>query len=149
VELKEQKGGRAESRILDSSEFVTDETVIDFYTSKQTTTYRIAANSFDFSCLGNRKGLVAAENIMTLLQLFRDHAPQAVCDDSFHSARKALDAVWPVEQQNESSGWRRERPGKYSIGSATELNNEMQFLRYSRLRYHFQTRAEGKADDIA
>lgn len=149
VELKEQKGGRAENRILDSSEFVTDETVIDFYISKQTTTYRIAANSFDFSCLGNRKGLVAAENIVTLLQLLREHAPQAVYDDSFNSARKSLGAVWPAEQQNESSGWRRERPGKYSLGSATELNNEMQFLRYSRLRYHFQTRPEGKADDDA
>ena len=149
VEMKEQKGGRAENRILDSSEFATDETVIDFYTSKHTTTYRIAANSFDFSCLGDRKRLVAAENIMTLLQLFRDHAPQAVYDDSFNYARKALEAVWPAEQQNESSGWRRERPGKYSVGSATELNNEMQFLRYSRLRYHFQTRSEGKADDKA
>ena len=145
VELKEQKGARAENRILDSSEFVTDETVIDFYTSKATTTYRIAANSFDFSCLGNQKGLVAAENIMTLLQLFRDRAPQATYNDSFNAARKALEAVWPAEQQNESSGWRRERPGKYSVGSATELNNEMQFLRYSRLRYHFQIAPEGKS----
>lgn len=149
VELKEQKGARAENRILDSSEFVTDETVVDFYTRKQTATYRIAANSFDFSCLGERKGLVAAENILTLLQLFRDHAPQAVYDDSFNSMRKALEPVWPAEQQNESSGWRRERPGKYSIGSATELNNEMQFLRYSRLRYHFQLEPEGKTNDDA
>lgn len=144
VEMKEQKGARAENRILDSSEFMTDETVIDFYTRNQTTTYRIAANSFDFSCLANRKGLVAAENIMTLLSLFRDHAPQAVCDDSFNSLRKALEPVWPAEQQNESSGWRRERPGKYSIGSATELNNEMQFLRYSRLRYHLQNQTGGQ-----
>ena len=149
VEMKEQKGARAENRILDSSEFVTDETVVDFYTRKQTATYRIAANSFDFSCLGNRKGLVAAENILTLLRLFRDHAPQAVYDDSFNSARKALNVVWPAEQQNESSGWRRERPGKYSIGSATELSNEAQFLRYSRLQYYFRTEAEMKTNDDA
>jgi hypothetical protein len=83
------------------------------------------------------------------VQFFRDQAPQAAYDDSFDSVRKALEIVWPAEQQNESSGWRRERPGKYSVGSATELNNEMQFLRYSRLRYHFQTDPGAKNNDDA
>jgi len=148
VELKEERA-RAENRILDASEFVTDETVVDFYTRKQSSAYRIAANGFDFSCLENRKSLLAGENISTLLRLFRDYAPQAEYDDSFNSVRKALEAVWPSEQQNESSGWRRERPGKYSIGSVTELSNEMQFLRYSRLRYHFRIEAMTRTDDDA
>jgi hypothetical protein len=149
VELKEQKGARAENRILDASEFVTDETVVDLYTKKQTVPYRIVANSFDFSCLGENKGLLASENIPTLLNLIRHHAPHAEYDDSFNSVRKALEAVWPPEQQNESSGWRRERPGKYSIGSVTELSNEMQFLRYSRLRYHFKAEKLTKTNDDA
>jgi hypothetical protein len=149
VELKEQKGGRAENRILAASEFVTDETVVDFYSRQRPTPYRIASNSFDFSCLGADKGLLAAENISRLVLLFRKQAPEAEYDESFHSARKALEAVWPSEQQNESSGWRRERPGKYSIGSVTELNNEMQFLRYSRLRYHFRTAVETRTDEDA
>lgn len=139
VELKEQKGARAENRILAASEFVTDETVVDFYSRNQGSPFRITANSFDFSCLGANKGLLAAENISRLLLLFREHAPLAEYDESFNSVRKALESVWPSEQQNESSGWRRERPGKYSIGSVTELNNETQFLRYSRLRYHLLT----------
>lgn len=138
VELKEQKGARAENRILDASEFMTDERVVDFYTNRETVPYRIKANSFDFSVLGEKKGLVASENISTLLELIRHHAPQVEYDDSYNSVRKSLDAVWPPEQQNESSGWRRERPGKYSIGSATQVSNEAQFLRYSRLRYHFK-----------
>jgi hypothetical protein len=149
VELKEQKGGRTENRILASSEFATDETVVDVYTTKQTTPYRIKANSFDFSCLGKSKGLLASENISTLLKVLRDHAPQAECDESFNSVRKSLEAVWPSEQQNEASGWRRERPGKYSIGSIMELSNETQFLRYSRLRYHFQTETRTRTDDDA
>ena len=149
VELKEQKGGRAENRILASSEFATDETVVDVYTRKQATPYRIKANSFDFSCLGESKGLLASENISTLLKVLRDHAPQAEYDELFNSVRKALEPVWPAEQQNESSGWRRERPGKYSIGSIMELSNETQFLRYSRLRYHFQTGARTRTDDNA
>jgi hypothetical protein len=149
VELKEQKGGRAENRIVDSSEFASDETVVDVYTKDQTVPYRIRANSFDFSCLGEDKSLLARENISTLASLIRHHAPQAEYDDSFHSVRKALAAVWPQEQQNESGGWRRERPGKYSIGSATELSNEMQFLRYSRLRYHFKAEQLTKTNNDA
>lgn len=138
VELKEQRA-RIENRILAASEFVTDEIVVDFYRRPQSTPYRIAANSFDFSCLGAHKGLLAGENISRLLLLFRERAPAAACDESFNSVRKALEAVWPSEQQNESSGWQRERPGKYSIGTVTVVNNETQFLRYSRLRYHFLT----------
>ena len=134
VELKERKGTRAANSIMDSSEFVTDETVVDFYTRKQMMPCRIAANSFDFSCLGASKGLLAGENILRLLQLFREHAPHAEYDNSFNSLRKILELVWPAAQQNESSGWRRERPGKYSIGSVMAVNNEMQFSRYSRLR---------------
>jgi len=149
VELKEQKGVRAENRILDASEFATDETVVDLYTNKQARPYRITANSFDFSCLAENKSLLASENISTLLNLIREQAPHAEYDDSFQSLRKALELVWPCEQQNESSGWRRERPGKYSLGSITELNNEMQFQRYSRLRYYFQIAKPTKANDNA
>ena len=149
LELKEQKGGRAENRILDASEFFSDESVVELYTRKQTMPYRIAANSFDFSCLGNRKSLLASENILALLNVFHDYAPHAECDDSYNSVRKALEAVWPSEQQNESSGWRRERPGKYSIGSVTETSNEMQFSRYSRLRYFLQSESKTKTDEDA
>ena len=147
VELKEQTGNGAENRILDASEFVNDVTVVDFYTNKQATPYRIMANGFDFSCLGDRKGLIASENILTLLNLFRAHAPHAEYDDSFNSVHKALEAVWPSEQQSESTGWHRDRPGKYSIASVTERSNEMQFLRYSRLRYYFQTENVTKTND--
>ena len=138
VELKERKTGRTENSILHSSEFFTDETVVDVYIRTQTIPYRIAANSFDFSCLGSMKGLLVGENIRLLLQLFRERAPDAEYDDSFNSARKNLELVWPSEQQNESVGWRRDRPGKYSIGSVMELSNEAQFIRYSRLRHHLQ-----------
>ena len=149
VELKEQKAGRAENRILESSEFASDERVVDFYTKEQAAPYRIKANSFDFSCLTENKGLVASENLSKLVNLLREHAPQAEYDDSYNSLRKALGAVWAPEQQNETSGWRRERPGKYSVGSVTELSNEMQFLRYSRLRYYFVVERLTKANDDA
>jgi hypothetical protein len=134
VELTEQKGPRADS-LVDANEFFSDEAVVDLYVRQQPRSYRIAANRFDFSCLGSGKGLLAGENIVKLTELLCELAPHAEHDDSFASVRKSLEAVWPSEQQNESSGWRRERPGKYSIGTVTGVSNEMQFLRYSRLRY--------------
>lgn len=134
VELKEEKSSRAENRILDSSEFFSDEAVMEFYAQSHTGASRIAANGFDFSCLGPRKRLVAGENMATLLDIFRERSPLAVVDESYKSLRKMLEPVWSTEQQNESGGWRRERPGKYSIGSVNEKNNETQFMRYSLLR---------------
>jgi hypothetical protein len=137
VAVTEQKAGRSEKKIVDSREFFKDEFVLDFYTRKDATTYRINANSFDFSCLGDNKKLLVAENMSTLVELFRSLGSQATWDDSYNSVRKLLDAVWPVEQHNESSGWRRDRPGKHVIDNTTEISNETQFLKYSRLRDHF------------
>lgn len=145
VELLEKRAKRVEDSLVDMNEFTTDETVVDLYLRNQAVPYRIAANNFDFSCLGANKGLIVADNIAKLIQLIRQKAPQAVYDDSFNSVRKLLELVWPAEQEHQSSGWRRERPGKVSLGSATELNNQKQFLWYSRLRSFLQT--QGKNED--
>ena len=138
VELREQRGRRAESEILEASEFFTDEAVLDIYCKQRDGNYRIVANRFDFSCLGSRKSLLASENFLVLLELLREHSPEAAYDKSYNSLRKALEPVWPSEQQTESRGLRRERPGKYSIGTVIEINNEAQFSRYSRLRCYWQ-----------
>jgi hypothetical protein len=54
--------------------------------------------------------------------------------------RHALAAVWPLEQQTESRGWHRKRPGQVSTESVTRSDNEQQFTRYSRLRRYLQER---------
>lgn len=144
VEVKEQKRARSENSIVDSSQFFTDESVFELHSQSQSTSYRFSANSFDFSCLGKTKSLLAAENLATLRKRFCESAPQTELDDSYTLVRKALETVWPSQQQNESSGWRRERPGKYIVGSATETSNETQFMRYSRLRYFLFAEARVK-----
>ncbi len=149
VELREQKTARAENRLLDANEFFTDESALEFYLAGAPTPYRIAANSFDFSCLGEGKRFVAGENLRALLELFRNRAPQLACDDSYNNVRKALESVWPSQQQVEAGGWRRDRPGKYTVGSATEISNEQQFLRYSRLRHYFCVRLKEKDEQGA
>jgi hypothetical protein len=145
VESREE-ASRKENRVLDSSEFFSDETVFDFY-NKSGKSFRIMAKSFDFSCLGKEKGLLAEQNMATLLSLFREQASTARWDDSFNSVRRDLELVWPSERRAESAGWRRDRPGKITKGSVTEINNESQFQKYSRLRHHLTSPALRTANE--
>ena len=135
VEVHEIKSRRAENEILDASEFYSDEPVIDIYFSTHSETWRIGAAGFDFSCLGSEKALITNENIVRLQRRLIDRAPAAQLDDTYNRLRPVLDLVWSSEQETKSSGWRRERPGKLSLGMATINSNEAQFTRYSRLRY--------------
>lgn len=137
VEIQELKSRRTENEIVQSSEFASDEAVIDFYTSTQPQTWRINATGFDFSCLGSQKTLIANENISRLQQFIATNAPQARVDDSYKRLRQTLDLVWASQQETQSSGWRRERPGKLSVGLSTINSNEIQFTRYSRLQRYF------------
>jgi hypothetical protein len=136
VEVKEVKSRRAENEILDASEFFSDEPVIDIYLSTRPETWRVSASGFDFSCLGSEKALITNENIARLQRQLVAKATNARVDDSYNRLRPLLDLVWSPEQETKSSGWRRERPGKLSLGMATINSNESQFTRHSRLRYH-------------
>jgi hypothetical protein len=140
VESREQQASNKEKRILESSEFFNDETIFDFYTAAARP-FRILAKSFDFSCLGPKKGLLAEENMTTLLALFREKGSDAEWDDSYNFVRKALEAVWPCERSSQSAGWRRDRPGKLTKGIVTDISNEAQFQKYSRLCHYLKSAA--------
>ena len=139
VEVKEVKTRRAENEILDTTELFSDEAVIDLYTATHSETWRIGANGFDFSCLAAEKTLLANENFAKLQRLLSAKATNARLDDSYQRLRLLLDLVWGPEQETKSSGWRRERPGKLSLGMATICSNESQFTRYSRLLHYLIT----------
>jgi len=137
-EITERLTRKPEKEILDTSEFFRDEAVIDFYTTTHPFTWRVSANGFDFSCLENEKALVSNENIARLQRLIVSRAMNAQVDDSYPRVRNLLDLVWTTQPESQSSGWRRERPGKLSVGMTTTRSNETQFTRYSRLRYYFR-----------
>ncbi len=133
VESAEQKGKRGEKEITEAREFFADEPVMDLYANERSECFRITANSFDYSPLPQR-GFVAGENFASLLNFIRTSSETARHDDSYLSLRQALDGAWPSGQRTASGGWRRERPGKYSIEAVMESSNVNQFTRYSRLR---------------
>ena len=134
IETRDQKTTRGEAQLLDASEMFTDEAVLDIY-GNDPRTYRISANNFDFSCLGTQKTLLVSANFAQLINLLRIRAPHAEYDDSYRIVRQTLEVAWPSERQTVSRGWRREYPGKYSIGSVTANSNEVQLTRYTRLLY--------------
>jgi hypothetical protein len=143
LEIKERMTRKKENEILNTSEFFRDEVVIDFYTVGDRFTWRVGASGFDFSCLGSEKALVANENIGKLQRVIVAKAVNAQFDDSYARVRNLVELVWGTQQETQSSGWRRERPGKLSVGVATTKSNETQFTRYSRLRYYLSSiRAE-------
>ena len=135
-EMTERITRKPEKEIVDTSEFFRDEAIIDFYTLANVSTWRVSANGFDFSCLGDEKALVANENIGRLQRLIAVKAVNAEVDDSYRRVRNVLEFAWGMQPETQSSGWRRERPGKLSVGMATTKSNETQFTRYSRLRYY-------------
>jgi hypothetical protein len=140
LEIKERRTRKPENEILDTSEFFKDETVIDFYVAEHSSTWRVSAGGFDFSCLGREKALVATENIGKLQRLIVSKAVNAQFDDSYARVRNLLELAWGVQAETQSSGWRREAPGKLSVGVANVKTNESQFTRYSRLRYYLSLR---------
>ena len=140
LEIKERMSRKKENEILDTNEFFRDEAVIDFYTTTHPFTWRVGATGFDFSCLGSEKALVANENIGKLERLIVAKAVNARVDDAYRRVRNLLELAWGTQAETEASGWRRERPGKLSVGVATTKSNETQFTRYSRLRYWEESR---------
>lgn len=133
-EAAEQKGRRGEREITEASEFFSDELVMDIYVASRSEGFRISANSFDFSSLPERS-MIAAENFVLLRKLILTKATSAHHDDSYRSLLRTLDLVWPSAQRTGPGGWRRDRPGKYSVEAVTQSSNLNQFTRYSRLRW--------------
>jgi hypothetical protein len=139
IEIEERKGRSTEKEILDARELSADEAVLDVYAQPGGSRWRIAAGNFDFSCLGSRKSLLAAQNYLTLVETLRVRAVRAAFDDSYNRVRHALAVVWPLGQQTESRGWHRKRPGQVSTEAVTRIDNEAQFNRYSLLRHYLGT----------
>jgi hypothetical protein len=140
MEFKERKRKGAEKEIVDATETMSDETVLDIYTLNHDGGWRITGNNFDFSCLAERKTLLARENFLTLSKVLGERALNAEHDDSYSIVRRMLELVWPSEQLTESRGWHRDFRGKYGTSELTVTTNEPQFTRYSHLCHFLKLR---------
>jgi hypothetical protein len=110
-----------------------DHAVIDIYAKGEAGGFRILPHGFDFSCLGDRKSLLAVENVRTLKNMLRENFSNAVFDESYESKMTLLEGVWPRTVRNTSKGFQRVGARmQRSVGEA--VSNTDQFTRYSRMR---------------
>lgn len=127
---------KGESKILDATETASDESLIDLYTTENASGYRILTKGFDFSALGEEKGILARENLKRLAAKLRQIAPHARIVDDYLALRNVLGEVWEVEQRKDSQGLTRQRFGKFDLSNVSTSNNLQQFTKYSRLQWH-------------
>lgn len=141
LEVAERVSRKKEKDIVASRELSADEARLDLYAGRGAGAWRVAADNFDFSCLRELKSLVAAQNFQTLTDVLRERALNAIYDDSYLRARPLLTLVWPLEQQTESLGLRKQGMGsRVNTEAVTKSDNEMQFTRYSKLLHHLRMR---------
>ena len=139
VELEQPKS-RRNKKPEERRELSSDDAVLDIFTKARDDGWRVMAGSFDFSCLGEKKNALAAENIGLLAESLCERAKHAQFDESYTRLRRALSVAWPVEPQQKTQTWRHAGVGKYSVTTTTIQNNEIQFTRYSRLRHYLRLR---------
>lgn len=144
VEVTERQA-RLSSRsdIVESRELADDESALDIYAKgDEGEGVRIMANNFDYSCLGEGKGLLARDNFGALVEALCARSRSATLDEDYVRMRGLLSVVWPPTESTESLGLRRERPGKFSTEAVTIISNETQFTYYARLRLRLLTRVQ-------
>lgn len=137
VEVEERREKlRSRGEMVETREIASDEAVLDVYAAAESEAgcFRVMADSFDYSCLGADKRLLARENFVVLVEALCARAPSAALDEEYAASRALLAPVWPPAERTESLGLRRERPGRFNTEAATVVTNEAQFTRYSRLR---------------
>jgi len=132
VEVDERQS-RSAIKHLDRRELSNDESVVDLY-PKSGTAWRIGANDFDFSCLGDRKSLTAFDNLRALIDLLIRRSG-AEFNDAFARIRPLLGVVWPLEISTSKGRSHRPRASRKDVSVVTATDNTTQFNNYSRLAW--------------
>lgn len=138
VDSLEKKRRHGKTKLIDETATSTDEQIFDIYTRDDATGYRVHQAGFDFSCLGENKGLLASENMRRLITELRKRAPEAVFVDTYGQFRHLLNDVWEIETRKDFHGLRRSGFGKVESASVASSSNLDQFNKFSRLQWHLR-----------
>ncbi len=133
VEATEKHNKKGENILLNATEIASDEKLFDIYFNGDETGFRIEQKGFDFSCLGEEKSFLAAENILKLARKLKTSAPNAKLVEDYLQIRPILGNVWEIAERRDSKGLVRESFGKFNLGNVTTVSNLEQFTKYSRM----------------
>ena len=136
TEMLEKRRRKAETKVIDETATSADESVLDIYTRSDRVGYRVYLAGFDFSCLGDRKGLLAGENMRRLAALLLDSAANALLIDSYAKVRHLLAGIWEIESRTDPQGLKRSGFGKVEFGKVETSSNLQQFNKFSRMQWH-------------
>lgn len=113
-----------------------DTPLLDIYRQGDPSGFRIRADGFDFSGIGNSAGLIAETNLKILTEMLVERLAAASFDNNYEKVRNELSEIWPLEVNNSSRGIYRTGLGTgFAAGETT--NNANQFTRYSRMMYFY------------
>lgn len=136
IDMLEKKRRGRKTKLLDEISTAADEMVLDIYTRGDSNGFRIHLSGFDFSCLGEDKGLLAGENLRLLIVRLAVVLPNAKLVNDYAAVRRVLGSVWDVESRKDSHGLQRSGFGKVEFGSTASSSNLNQFTKFSRLQRH-------------
>lgn len=136
IESTEKYKRKGENKVLETTELSADEMLIDIYTEESQIPYRIEANGFDFSFLGEEKAFVVNQNIRRLVLQLRSFAPETIFDEDYLRVRAGLSRVWDIEQKTDLKGIQRKSFGKFNKERILQSDNLEQYTKYSRLQWH-------------
>lgn len=130
-------GMRAQSAaVLDTSEFRTDQVLLDVYTTSLEKSFRIKADAFDYSGLVWPLSFRAEMNFQVAVSALHGAAPHAAIDDDFARIRGLLARAWPERSRVESRGVKRAGLSYRPVAQSSVISdNRDQFDRYSRLMF--------------
>ena len=126
--------------VLESSEFRSDETLLDVYTASLDHSFRIKSDAFDYSGLVSPLSFRSEVNFRVALAKLRADLPHARIDDDFTKMRSLLGRAWPERSRNESRGIKRTLAFRAVAQASVMSDNRDQFDRYSRLIFLYAKR---------
>jgi len=122
--------------VLDLAEYRSDETLLDVYGQTLESSFRIKADSFDYSGLVSPLSFRADQNFQAAIKALSSVAPQAIVDNDFSRMRSLLERAWPERARTEARGIKRTGLTYRPVAqSSITSDNRDQFDRYSRLMF--------------
>ncbi len=130
------RGNSRKENVIDTAEFISEETLLDVYGESLEQSFRIKADAFDYSSFVERLSFRAEENFQAVMRGLTEAAPQAKTDAEFARVRALLSRAWPERSHTEAQGIKRTGASYRPVAKSSVVSdNRDQFERYSRLMF--------------
>lgn len=148
VDYSERVARGESSNLVDTSEFVADEALVDVYAGELARSFRIRSDAFDYSGLVSPMSFRAEVNFKAAVEALSSATANAGLDDDFARLRGLLARAWPERSRNEPRGIKRTGIALRPTSHASLIsNNRDQFDRYSRLMFLWPGKPITKAQE--